>query len=225
MITVENISQLLAQGSPWVFLVVFAAGVATSLSPCLLAMAPVIMGYVGAQNSRSPGRSLALSLSMVLGLATAFSILGFIAVIFGRVFGYTGRYWPLVLGVLFVVIGLNYLKLININWPGIKRMPVNSGGLSGAYLVGLVFGVAASPCATGVLAAILGFASMGGSFYMGGLMLFIYGLGHGIPLVVLGTLAGSARRMDFFSRYWDYFSFVLGLLFAGVGVYLIAMAL
>lgn len=219
------IAELLAQGGPWIFAVVFAAGVVTSLSPCLMAMAPVIMGYMGSEGGSKPGRSLLLSFSMVLGLSTSFTVLGLVAVSFGRVFGYTGRLWIILLGIGFIIIGLNYVKIINIRWPGLKRLPFRVKGVGGAYLVGFFFGLVASPCATGVLAAILGFVAAAGNYGTGAAMLFIYGLGHGIPLVILGTLVGSASRMQSVSRYWDHFSYVVGLLFVGVGVYLIATAI
>jgi len=56
-------------------------------------------------------------------------------------------------------------------------------------------------------------------------LLFAYGLGHAVPLVIVGVAAGTIKSLRQFSKYWDYFSYVAGLLFVGAGVYLFALYL
>lgn len=216
----SRIARLLSEGSMWVFALIFLAGVVTSFSPCLLAMAPVVAAYAGAGED-GRGRGLLLSAAMVLGLSTSFAILGAIAVGMGRVFGSIGRFWPVVLAGVLMAAGLHYVKLIDLGIPGLKRLPVRSKGVGGAYLVGMFMGLAASPCATGVLVVILAFAGASGQIGLGALLLFVYGLGHGIPLVGLGALVSRFKVSRFAGRYWESFAYVLGLVFIAIGTYVL----
>jgi cytochrome c-type biogenesis protein len=220
----NRIARLLAEGSLWVFALIFFAGVITSVSPCLLAMAPVVAAYAGAGED-GRGRGLLLSAAMVLGLSTSFAILGAIAVSMGRVFGSIGRFWPVMLGAILIAAGLHYVKLMDLSVPGLKRLPVRGRGVGGAYLVGMFMGLAASPCATGVLVVILAFAGASGKVGLGALLLFVYGLGHGIPLVGLGAAVSRFRVSRLSGRYWDSFAYVLGLIFVAIGTYVLLGAL
>ena len=70
----------------------------------------------------------------------------------------------------------------------------------GAFLFGILFGVVASPCSTPILAAIATIAAARGSVPQGALLLFVYGLGKGVPLLLLGLAAGSLPAMRSISR-------------------------
>lgn len=216
---------LLSQGGPLIFVVIFFAGVFTSISPCIMGMVPVVLGYIGAYGKKSAWENFILSLSLVLGLATSFAILGVIAALFGSLFGKIGNALPIIIGAVAIIMGLDLMKLISIHWHGISKLPVSGRGIGGAYIVGLFFGLAASPCATAVLAIVLAYASSGHNYLTAGALLFTYGFGHGLPLLIAGTFVGALKGMKSFAKYWDYFAYVAGLLFIGVGVYIITLAL
>lgn len=216
----NRIARLLAEGSVWVFALIFLAGVVTSFSPCLLAMVPVVAAYAGTEEG-SRSRGVVLSVAMVLGLSTSFAILGAIAVSAGKVFGSIGRFWPIMLGAILIAAGLHYVKLMDLSLPGLKRLPVKAKGLGGAYLVGMFMGLAASPCATGVLVVVLAFAGASGRIGLGALLLFVYGLGHGIPLIGLGAIVSRFKLSRFSGKYWEAFAYALGLVFVAIGTYVL----
>ena len=221
MITLETLQTVLAGQLGLPFLAAFVAGVLTSLSPCIIAMMPLVLGYVGVFKGIKTRRSLLLVLSLILGLASAFTALGIVAALVGGLIGITSDLLPVLLGAVLVLMGLSLMQLIQLPVSAISKLPLRTDGLLGAYLVGLVFGFAASPCAGPVLGVIVGVAAASGRIYTGGLLLFAFGLGQGMPLLLVGSAAGALRSWRGLSRYWDYGAYVAGLLFVGAGVYLI----
>ncbi|MBT9155411.1 MAG: Thiol:disulfide interchange protein DsbD [Firmicutes bacterium] len=225
MITLESLQSILVGHLGFALLASFAAGVLTSLSPCIIAMMPLVLGYVGVSGSIKTRRSLFLVLSLVLGLSTAFTALGLMAALLGGIIGITSNIAPVLLGVVLLVMGLSLMQLIHLPAKSIAKMPVRAHGFFGAFLVGLAFGLAASPCAGPVLGIIVGVAAASGRIFTGGLLLFAFGLGQGVPLLVVGSVAGALRTWRGLSRYWDFGAYVAGLLFVGVGLYLIFRSL
>ena len=221
MIALETLQNILAGHLGLALLAVFVAGVLTSLSPCIIAMMPLVLGYVGVFKGIKTRRSLLLVLCLIMGLASAFTALGVVAALVGGIIGITSDLLPVLLGAVLVLMGLSLMQLIQLPVSAISRLPLRTDGLLGAYLVGLVFGLAASPCAGPVLGVIVGVAAASGRIYTGGLLLFAFGLGQGVPLLLVGSVAGALRSWRGLSRYWDYGAYVAGLLFVAVGFYLI----
>jgi len=220
--TLGILQNMLIGSWPLAVIASFAAGILTSFSPCVMAMTPLMLGYVGAWGGHDKWRNLLLVLSLVAGLAGAFAILGLVAAFIGGIFGHFSTTVPLLLAAVLVVMGLSLMKLVHLPTCGLSKWPLKIGGKRGAFLTGLMFGVAASPCATGFVAVIMSLAAVSGQPLVGASLLFAYGLGHGAPLVVVGLAAGTLKSWRRFSQYWDYFSFVAGLLILAVGVYLFA---
>jgi len=102
-------------------------------------------------------------------------------------------------------------------------MPVKKGGLFSSFLIGLLFGLAASPCATPVLAVIITYVASTGNYYYGASLLFVYGLGHGLPLIAAGTFAGFVKQISRFQRYSRYITCISGGVLIALGLYFLAL--
>jgi len=94
----------------------------------------------------------------------------------------------------------------------------------GALALGLVSGLVASQCATPVLAAILTYVMAEGAVVYGALLLFVYALGRGVPIVVAGTFTGLLKQLRAFGRWSSVLEKVSGAVIVGVGLYLIWLA-
>lgn len=208
--------------TPLVYLLVFLGGLLTSLSPCILAMIPVIIGYVGGYGGMTGRRGFLFSLVFVLGLAVTFAVLGLAAASLGRVFGQINRGWYYLMALVAIVMGLQLLEVVRINLPGLRSMPMKVRGPGGAFLAGLFFGLVASPCATPVLAVLMVYVAGQGDPVYGGSLLFVYGLGHGVPLLLAGTFTAACKGLTAFQRYSRYITYSSGVLLIGVGLYLLA---
>jgi cytochrome c-type biogenesis protein len=94
-------------------------------------------------------------------------------------------------------------------------------GLGGAFGTGLLLSLIIGPCGTPVLASVLSFAAYQQSLVYGGLLLFIYGIGNGLPLVLVGTAAGAfLKRLDG-SRFGNWIDPIIGGSLILLGFYLL----
>ena len=108
--------------------VMLGAGLLTSLTPCMLSMLPITLGYMGGYASEAGeddshhGRWQAAqqSLWFAAGLATMLTLLGMGAALLGRVYGQVGIGLPIVVSVIAILMGLNLLEIISLRLPGLN---------------------------------------------------------------------------------------------------------
>ncbi len=93
--------------------------------------------------------------------------------------------------------------------------------MASAYAAGLVFSLAIAPCATPILLSILTLVALQGDPVYGTLLMFIYGLGAGLPLLLIGH--GLARIQHIFAapEHQQRIRQLSGLLLLGVAGYII----
>ena len=118
--------------------------------------------------------------------------LGIVAALLGRLVNFAGRWWYLFLGFLMIMMALQLFGIIDVfgklQQSG-KRFEQKKGG---AFVLGLLSGFFASPCATPVMIALMAMIGGTGSGIMTGILLFLlYAIGHGITVVAVGTSLGK----------------------------------
>jgi len=205
----------------------FLGGIITSLGPCNVATIPLIMGYVGGSASRSRSRSFSLSLSFALGLAITFMLLGIAASLVGGLIGGSTRLWYYLVAAICFLIGLQMLGVISIPvplWLGGLREKIGLKGIPGALALGLVSGLVASQCATPVMAAILTYVMAKGALVYGAVLLFVYALGRGVPVVLAGTFTGLLKQMQALGRWSHALELASGVIVMAVGFYFLWIA-
>ena len=127
-------------------------------------------------------------------MATA--LLGMAAAIAGRALSGIGGWAPYAIAVVPVAMGLHLLGWVRIPLPSFSGS-FRAGGAFGAFATGLLLSLVIAPCGTPVLASVLSFAAYKQSVAYGAALLFAYGIGVGLPMLVLGTAASElARRLD-----------------------------
>jgi cytochrome c biogenesis protein CcdA len=220
----EQVPDLIATYPLIAFGLVFAAGVVSSASPCALATVPLVVGYVGGHAGDNKRRAFFYSLAFVLGLATTFTALGAAAALLGQLMVTLGGPWYIALGLLAALMGLLLLGWVQLRMPsGFHWQPKVAGPL-GALLLGAVFGIVSSPCATPVLVALLGLVATQGKVAYGIALLFAYALGHCVLMLAAGTFTGlvqawaQSRGLMAFSQRLKQ---ALGVLLVAAGGYLL----
>ena len=173
----ENIQTIIQNNHSLAFLAVFAGGLISAASPCVLAAIPLIIGYVGGYSGGDKKKAAIYSLVFILGLSITFTVLGAAASAMGRFLSFAGQWLYVGLAVVAVAMGFQLMGLITIPLPFRKTHQVKSRGLWGAFLLGLLTGTVSSPCATPVLAVILAYVSTQGDILYGGSLLFAYAVG------------------------------------------------
>lgn len=182
--------------------VLFGAGLATSLTPCVYPMIPITAGILGGTGStrRSRGRTAVLTGVYVLGLALVYSALGLLAGLTGTLFGtISSNPWAyFVMGNLLLVFGLALLDVFTVNAPA--RLAGWAGGLAGnsvggVFALGATSGLVAAPCGAPAFAAVLTFVSTTRSAWLGFLYLFVFSLGLTALLIAVGLFSGSLAAL------------------------------
>lgn len=196
----------------------------TGFNPCCYTMVPALVGYLGGYCEPSVKRCAWLSGWFAIGLATATAMLGLIAVLAGGIFGGMHPAVRYLLAVIPIVMGLHLLGIINIKVPGLRHWRPIRTGTVGAFLTGLLFSLAILPCATPILASILSYTAGHGSVLYGSGLLFTYGAGIGVPLVLVGTSFGLLSSLQRLARWWSVVQRISGLILICLGFYLLWQA-
>ena len=213
--------------SPLALLLVFAGGLLTSIGPCNVAMIPLIVGFVGGSRDLTRGRSFVLSATFATGLAITFMLLGVVVAFVGGLVGAGHAWFYYIVAGICILIGLQLLGVTHLPMPDFlaaQREKVTWRGVPGALALGLVSGLVASQCATPVLAAILTYVMAEGAVVYGALLLFVYALGRGVPIVVAGTFTGALKQFRAFGRWTGALEKVSGAIIIGVALYLVWLA-
>jgi len=220
----ETIPNIVAELSALAYVLVFLGGVLTSIGPCNLSMVPVVIGYVGGQQDLTKARGFWLSTFFTLGSSITFMVLGLVAALVGGLFGTERKllYWFVAL--VCFLIGLNLLGALKLKFDFMTRLQpkrVAITGLLGALLLGLVVGLAGSQCGTPVLVAILGLVMAKGKVAYGATLLFAYGLGRGVPIILAGTFTGVVKALPAMERWTRWMETAAGIVLVLVGIYFV----
>ncbi len=224
----QNVEQLIHQ-APWLaFGAVFVGGLLTAANPCVLAMIPLSVAYVGGvEGATNWRRSLAFTLCMVLGLSVVFAGLGVLASLLGAAIG-GGRIWNAVIAVVCLLMGLHLMDVVTLPIPAVTRVQPAARGALGAFLLGGLFGFVSTPCAGPILVVLLAYLStQGASPLYGGGLLLTYALGHSALIIVAGTSMGVARSLmesGRFQRGIVLSKRIAGAVIIAVGVYFLLQA-
>lgn len=222
----DNLAGLFSSNSAWYILIFasFIGGILASLSPCSLAMLPLIVGYVGGYSKETPLRTFLQLCCFILGTAIVFTAIGIICALTGSVFASAlGGYFTLIIASLLLVMGLKLLNILDFDAPTIiKAMPTNSTNSIFLYpiLLGITFALAGTPCSTPILAGIMAFAAIGKNLSLAILMLFLFALGQGVILILAGLFTSSIKNMKSLAKFTEILLKISGVLLVGVACFL-----
>jgi len=199
---VNAISRFLANTSTtYLFLAFFVLGLALAFTPCVLPMLPILSSVIfGSQGGKtiSKGRASLLALSYVLGMALVYALAGTLMAALG---GSVQRVLqsPIALAAFAVLLlalsgslfGLYELRLPHSWHQQVDRLAgrQRGGSVFGAFALGGISTLVASPCITAPLAGVLAFIAQTGSMSLGAGLLFVMALGMGLPLLFIAIEA------------------------------------
>lgn len=201
---------------------IFLAGLLTSLTPCMLSMLPITIGYIGGYEAKGRLQAAAQSTWFSLGLATTLAGLGIAAASLGRVYGQLGIGLPIFVSLVAILMGLNLLEILPLRFPSLGATDwIKEDFPAGlrSYLLGLTFGLVASPCSTPVLATLLAWVAATQDWTVGAGLLLTYTAGYVMPLIVAGTFTASLKKLVELRRWSSWINPASGVLLIGFGVF------
>lgn len=202
--------------------IIFLAGLLTSLTPCMLSMLPITIGYIGGYEAKGRVQAALQSTWFSLGLATTLAGLGILAAIAGRIYGQVGIGLPIVVSAIAILMGLNLLEALPFRLPSFTGMDWISNDLPEgvrSYLLGLTFGLVASPCSTPVLASLLAWIATTHDPVLGSVLLLAYTAGYVAPLILAGTFTASIKKLLELRQWSGWITPASGVLLVGFGVF------
>ena len=198
----SQIARLFEDGNFWLVMVSFLGfGLLLSLTPCVFPMIPILSGIiVGRGHKITHAHAFLLSLAYVLGMAITYAVAGVAAGYSGELISNTLQ-TPWALGgfaAIFVVLSLSMFGLYELQLPAALQSrltntsnKLHGGHLTGVFAMGALSAIIMGPCVAAPLAGALLYISQTHDAVLGGSALFVMGLGMGVPLLIIGTSAGT----------------------------------
>jgi cytochrome c-type biogenesis protein len=199
--------------------------VSVLFSPCHLASIPLIVGYVGGQNHLIEGRKATLyAVVFTSGLFITIAVIGVACSLLGRMLGDVGPYWTIAVGLLLLWVALDMLGVAKCSMSGGLMARLTLKGLSGAFVLGLAYGLLSGSCTFGFIAPILAIVSVQDKLFTGVVFILLFAIGHCIPIVAAGSSTAMVKRL-LVSSSWQqggrFFRRLAGAMIGLLGVYFI----
>jgi thiol:disulfide interchange protein DsbD len=199
---VNAIGQFLKETpTTYLFIAFFVLGLALAFTPCVLPMLPILSSIVfGTQGSKAikKSRAAVLAAAYILGMALMYALAGVLMAALGSG-AQQALQNPIVLSafaLLLLALAGSLFGFYNLQFPQSWQVYIDriagrqkGGSITGAFILGGVSTLVASPCITAPLAGVLGFIAHTGSMSLGGGLLFVMALGMGLPLFFIAVEA------------------------------------
>ena len=205
------------------FMLVFVAGLALNLTPCVYPLIPITISYFGGQAEGKKGGLIFHALTYVLGMAFTYSILGVLAALSGNLFGAAlqNPYVLVAIAIIMVTLALSMFDLYEIRVPtflanfagGAKK------GYFGTFFMGLTVGIVAAPCIGPFVLALLTFVGERGDLFLGFSMFFVLALGLGVPFIFLAMFSGSLNKIPRSGAWMIWVRNIFGFILIGMAIY------
>lgn len=187
--------------STYLFLAFFVLGLALAFTPCVLPMLPILSSILFGANRSEPikkSRAITLASAYIFGMALMYALAGVLMAALGSG-AQQALQNPVVLSafaLLLLVLAGSLFGFYNLQFPQAWQAYVDrlagrqkGGSVVGAFILGGISTLVASPCITAPLAGVLGFIAHTGSMSLGGSLLFVMALGMGLPLLFIAVEA------------------------------------
>ena len=229
---INAVSQFLEQASiPYLFLAFFVLGIALAFTPCVLPMLPILSSVIfnsGTNQAIKKRRAAVLASAYILGMAILYSVAGMLmaALGSGAQAALQNPYVLIAFGLVLLALAGSLFGFYHLRLPQAWHQSIDQlagrqkgGSIVGAFILGGLSTLIASPCITAPLAGVLAFIAQTGSVALGGGLLFIMALGMGLPLLFIALevrilIPTTGRWMVWLQR-------TLGVLLVGLAIWIV----
>lgn len=222
-----TVNEWMTGGSAIAALGCFLWGVISVLfSPCHLASIPLIVAYVGGQETLVTPRKAGLySVVFTSGFFISIALVGIICALLGRMMGDIGSYWQILIGLILIWVALGMLGVEKCSVSGSLLYKLNFKGISGAFFLGLAYGVLSGSCTFGFIAPVLAFITVQKQIIVGTIFILLFAAGHCLPIAVAGSSVGFVKGImenNKWQNTGNWFRKGAGIIIIVMGIYFIA---
>ena len=203
---------------PITFLLIFSAGLLTSLGPCSLSLVPLTIAYIGGSKNKNNQIKI---LSFCSGVIFSLVLLGALSGFLGKIYGQLPHIFTTSISIFAIIMGLNLLGLIRFqlpNSPDFTFIENKVPPFLAPIVTGAAFGLASSPCITPVLATLLAWVSQAKNPLISLIFLFFFGLGQVMPLIIVGFTTESLKKLLEFRKFSQIIPTFSGLILVSLGL-------
>lgn len=194
-------------------------------SPCHLASIPLIVAYVAGQETAvHPKKAGWFAGAFTLGLFATIALIGLICAWLGRMLGDVGIWWQVLVGGVLIWVALGILGVQACSMSGSLLYRLNIKGVSGAFVLGLAYGVLSGSCTFGFIAPILAIVTIQQEIMTGVFLIVLFASGHCLPILVAGSSTAWVRKLTENSSWQGaglWFRKGAGVVIALLGIYFI----
>jgi cytochrome c-type biogenesis protein len=165
-------------------------------SPCHMASIPLIVTYVAGQSRVLEARQGAkYAVAFTVGLFLTIAMVGIVCSFLGRMLGEIGPYWTIFVGAILIWVALDMMGVSACSMSGGWMGKLKLKGLSGAFVLGLAYGLLSGSCTFGFIAPILAFITIQKQIAIGIFYIVLFGIGHCIPIAAAGSSTALVQRV------------------------------
>ncbi len=223
---------LASEGILFVLLLFFVAGLLLALTPCILPMIPILSSILVKQAGKEGGvsRSTAflISLVYVVSMAATYALIGIVAGLLGfDLQAHLNNPWVILpMAGLFVALAFSLFGYFELGLPASWQSRLTKAsdeaqgkGLLGTAVMGALSALIVGTCTAPVISGAIIFISMTGDAFLGGLSLFVMGIGAGVPLLLMG--AGADKLIPKPGGWMNRVSQIFGVVMLAMALYVL----
>lgn len=172
-------------------LISFFTGVISILSPCILPILPIFIGF--SLNSKTKTELI----SFTLGLFSIFTVIIFLTAFFTAIVYQYISYIRIISSILLLIIGI--LMLVNYSF-NFNVKPINHEGIIGSFALGFLTSVAWVPCYSAYLISLISLLVTSADPLFVAFNIVLYCLGFGLTLLALSFIISKINLESFVKK-------------------------
>ena len=206
------------------YVLTFLEGIASFISPCILPMLPIYISYF-AGKEKQKGKALINSIGFVLGFSMIFIIFAILANKIGMALTNIINNIKILLGILIIILGLNYIEIIKIkflNKIGGIQIKNKEFNFIKSVIFGILFSISLTPCIGTFLSSALLLIANETTLIKGIILIMLYCMGLGIPFIVSSVLIEKLKNVfNFIKNNYKIIKIISGIILIIMGIYVI----
>jgi thiol:disulfide interchange protein DsbD len=219
---------MILSGSPLDYIKVFIGGVGVSLTPCVLPLVPVVIGYIGITAATKKFKGFLMSLVYVTGISFTYALLGLFASLTGRLFGTVSAHpvTNFIVGSVIILFGISMLDFFSLPLPRFFRLPAfESKGYFSTFVLGASSGFIIGPCTAPALGAILMYLATKENVLYAVTLLVSFAYGVGFLLILAGTFSSVLVNLRALHKWSESIKKAGAFILIGIGIYFVYLAI